>query len=242
MKYEDRIILFLDFLGFKNYIEHNKEIDIIKLYKTISEIFAINEEYWEVFKSKSISQFSDCLVVSYNKKKDPDSILLLIESIQRIHIELLKSKILIRGAIKIDRLFHKKFYLENGNKSKHNIIFGDAIVKAYEVESITSIYPRTVVGNEVIEFINNTRFKKFKKMYNKDKVLEALIKDLDGYYYVDYIKSPETILDSKQINPFEYGVMLENIITEGLENKKESIKQKYMWLNAKMVSSRIFNS
>lgn len=206
LDYETRIVLFLDFLGFKNKIKNSTVEEVIELYKIISDIFGINDEYFEAFGSKSVSQFSDCLAISYNIKKDKESILMLIENIQRSHVALIMKDVLVRGAMCIDKLYHKYFPLRNGNNSKLKIVFGEGIINAYKLESSVSQYPRTIVTDEVVKFFKKNTFKEYKGMFSAPVLKKSLIKDCDGYSYIDYIHNPftTTILNQKGINETDY--------------------------------------
>ena len=121
--YENRIVLFLDILGFKKIIEETEikgqeNIDQTSfLIETIKEMKnAVNIAYRET--TKNVTQFSDSIVVSF-VENDQKEILRLFTDLQRLIARLLSRGILCRGAISYGKLYHK-----------NDLVFGPALVDA----------------------------------------------------------------------------------------------------------------
>lgn len=74
--------------------------------------------------------------------------------------------VLIRGSIVIGDIYYE---IEN------NLLFGPALVDAYELESKYSIYPRFFIGKSIV-----------------DEIIDAewlnVTEDVDGYYYINVFK------------------------------------------------------
>lgn len=244
IKYEKRMVFFIDILGFKEIIKKDKDSP-----EPILRLFNIIKTHLD---NKSIpyniTQFSDSIIISF--KYNSSSILFnLINKIIELQVELIKNGCPIRGACSIGNTYH------NGN-----IAFGDAINDAYFLESKCAVYPRIIISQNIIEecFNNDTipedvidlLFKesdnntkeyletvtKINKDYEEGKSIIksffsefSLIKqDTDGYFYINYFSSTF----SESINK-EYLAKLKSMIIEGLKNKDNSVRQKYSWMKDK---------
>lgn len=105
-----------------------------------------------------------------------------------------------RGGIAIDGFY-----------SDHIMLWGKALVTAYELENSAAIYPRVVIQPLLIERLDNdsSNFKHLKK-------------DVDGLYYVDYLK----MLSRDQLPHFVS--VCDKIISESQSNIR--VIQKIEWL------------
>jgi hypothetical protein len=80
---------------------------------------------------------------------------------------LLRDGILLRGAVTLGELFWDD-----------NHVFGPGLVRAYEIESRLSTYPRIVVEPEVNRYLEAEEHLKY---------LEIISRDFDGSWFVDYL-------------------------------------------------------
>ena len=161
--YEERIVVFIDILGFKDLVEKGKFEDVnsvydefLKMVKKMNERINSNIFFQKlaakietkeklVFKEREdeIVFFSDCVVWSYptgDLSKLP-FILVLINVIGGFHIlfNILFGKgILIRGGLSIGNIYQK------GNK-----LFGDGLIKAYLMEQKAK-YPRIAIDKDIV--------------------------------------------------------------------------------------------
>jgi len=82
MEYEDRVIAFIDILGFKNIIENKQPIEIKNYLNLLKEIkirplFSI---YLDTF-DQQVTYFSDCIVFSFKLTKEHNTVEFDIENI-----------------------------------------------------------------------------------------------------------------------------------------------------------------
>jgi hypothetical protein len=93
MKYEKRVTVFLDILGFKQLIKSTeiKEEDV--------------EENFS--KSKRITHFSDSIVISFNENEESE-IFYTLSEIQNLIINLIYKGIICRGGIAYGKLIHNE--------------------------------------------------------------------------------------------------------------------------------------
>jgi hypothetical protein len=196
-KYEQRITIFIDILGFRNIVKKteldeeftDKIFDVLNSMESEllgNELFAeinidntdpkfervkeLRDLFSEAFKSKSsiqISHFSDSIVFSIGLESDMNT-MTLIEYLGRIIYRLWREfRILIRGGVSIDKLIHS----ENG------ILFGPAMVKAYDYETNLADFPRIVFDD--LSYIVFKKSKSYDAMKNLIKPFSSK-KEING--------------------------------------------------------------
>lgn len=142
--YEDRVVAFIDILGFKNLVREGRvstildAMEIIK--RRIYEIEGVRKAQVD------ISQFSDCLILS--APNDQDGLPHLIHFVSLIASELFLNGIWCRGGITTGQMYHKG-----------SVAFGEALIDAYNLESQLAIYSRILItwetADRYIEFRND---------------------------------------------------------------------------------------
>lgn len=186
MKYEESFTAYLDFLGFSEASKDLDDSDRQKVLDLLVNLVALRSEFraaisdknegsgTSIFVAPAISTFSDHIVISYgldslreNTKMDERNIaLLLLSQIQHLASAIaaaaLRIGFLIRGAATFGKLYHA-----------HGVVFGEALVEAYQLESRTAVYPRIVLSSSPSRRAEWTGF--------------GTVKDDDGIYCVDYI-------------------------------------------------------
>lgn len=226
--YEDRIVLFLDILGFKKIINEtlSKEEEIFDktqfIIETINEMVEISELAPKET-SKNVTQFSDSIVISF-KQNDIKEIPKLFYNLQRLIANLLSREILCRGAVSYGKLYHKD-----------NLIFGPALVDAYETESQAALYPRVILDKSVIEVMKyhytfeNDNF--FRKIRFDAEIGSYLKTDTDDKFYIDYFTGSMIFLKDEAL--FRVYKNLRKLIINGLRYKNPNINIKYGWMKNK---------
>ena len=151
-----RLIAFIDNLGFKNLVKNNnsdKVLQILISFQNEVKTVSYFEKYLKEKKKaneftkqqerisfgdlkkqdRQISLFSDLIVISYSNHRDNigHSVNEMIEKLNDLQIKLRPFNVFVRGGISYGELYHKG-----------NICFGDALIKAYDIESKIAIFPR----------------------------------------------------------------------------------------------------
>ncbi len=164
-EYKNRIVGFLDILGFENIV------------KTISENFELHKRlnyalqhirYIEqatngtATSSNALqaSVFSDSIVISTAN----EYVFSLVWSLGWLQANLLYVGILSRGGVASGLLYHKD-----------GIMYGTGFLSAYNLERKSAFYPRIIISNELIS--------KHKKILS-----ERIALDNDGFYFIDPFK------------------------------------------------------
>ncbi len=160
--YNDRIVAFIDILGFESLIKrlgddgdlHSKLLWALRRIGHYKEI-AGKPEYAQ--KELEVSVFSDSIVIS----SQPEHIFDVVWSCVGLQSQLLALAILTRGGISMGRTYHQK-----------DILYGDGMIKAYRLESGAAIYPRIIVDPNLMPRVSRGQ----REMY--------LSEDHDGLWFV----------------------------------------------------------
>lgn len=231
--YENRIVLFLDILGFKKIIQgtvqKNSQSRDEEIKEKTSFIIETINEMKEVAQpnlnnsSKVVSQFSDSIVISFNAD-DQKEIPILFHNLQRLIVKLIAREVLCRGAISYGKLYHKS-----------NMIFGPALVDAYETESKAALYPRVILDKSVLEIMKSNYSIEYKNSYRKIRfesdIASYLKTDTDDKFYIDFFTGTMMFYEDKEL--FNVYKNLRKMIINGLRNKKPNINIKYGWMKNK---------
>jgi hypothetical protein len=199
---EEKIVVFLDILGFKELINKmvsdkklkDKIINVLKFTKIQADendLKKKRKEFREKFKYKvedipdikyEITTFSDSIVIS-SKIENFQSLFIKVFEIVR---ELFLNGFLCRGGCSVGELYH-----ENG------IVFGEGLVNSYEIESSLSKYPRVIITGKVKEIIDaewqikltnskqNAVFKNAMISLNKYSIFKNIFEDMDGLAFLN---------------------------------------------------------
>ncbi len=235
MNYQNRFVIFIDILGFKEKIKatidesRNDKPELIhavanamKLTPLLFEGGIGMKKYFS--KSKRVTQFSDSIVISF-EVEGLDDVFMAIANTRLLILELIYKGFLCRGGIALGKLLHTRRYL-----------FGPALVEAYELESKAAIYPRVIVNQQSLEkaFI---AFVLKKKQYSKGDLIDfaeiekLFAKDFDGNFYLDYFRNIGSEIDEGF--EIKYYMQLESLIKAGLASNSEATKMKYYWMREK---------
>jgi hypothetical protein len=144
-QYERRIILFLDFLGFKEIVEDTVRDgkNLRSLLKAIDLLYDIGSEDPDLYKTRSITTFSDSVVLSY-AVHEQSAVFYLLLDIAFAVIDLAIRGYLVPGAVTVGDLVHTDRYL-----------VGPAMVSAYEMESKLAKTPRVLVDRKLVSIARN---------------------------------------------------------------------------------------
>ena len=227
MKYEKRLIAFVDFLGFKKMIEES-EVDehcICEIYSAIHNIYMVLWDYLAYSPGNTtlrITHFSDSIVMScvFDEAEDVVLIIRHLRYVQQMLAE--KHSMLLRGAITIGELIHDD-----------HILMGPAMVEAYTMENNVALYPRIILSDIA------------KQAWDKcNQILQVadtpdnqfMHKDTDGQWYIDYLND----LDDNFSNDGEWIYnSIRHLIKKNILNPV--LQPKYQWLDDKFKVSNIYS-
>lgn len=236
MIYEQRIVAFIDILGFKSLLndtvdksgndDENAINAVISAYEAIRDIWDLDKKssYLDTksFDTKKVSIFSDCLVISFEINQPSEVFFTLLE-IKWLIMRLIARNMLCRGAITIGKFIHTDHYL-----------FGPALVEAYTLESKAALYPRVILERSVIDAGIENKSSHHTPNQEQEYVQALLEQDSDCMYYIDYFFKAQSELDDPDYDFPDYIKNLANIIRKGLMGSshpsKADIRVKYSWM------------
>jgi hypothetical protein len=238
MRYEERVLAYIDILRFKNAVNNTIKEDGNDNFHEIQRIDNIlNELQWQSkykdylisnefpIGSKVTTQFSDSIIISYLKTENIGIYRILLD-IYFLCITAMQNGFLFRGAVVNGKVIHTK-----------EKIFGPAYLKAYEMEQKKAIFPRVIIDDDVIAIAKNN----YSKCANPDAEYNDLLKlipcDFDGIRYIDYVNKLYTGVGVGEEE--EHRILIGEIIKKMEEdfNTDTGVKCKYLWLKEKFEKS-----
>lgn len=216
--YEERIVAFVDILGFSAMVDKSandyKVYESIKLaLETIQKVKSNSE-----IKGAKVTTFSDSIIISYPTKSN-DSLFIILIDLIHLQLHLLQQGILVRGGIAKGKVRHVQ-----------EMVFGPAMISAYELECKYAVYPRIIVEKEVVDWEKENYRKQLYGSEYDIEILESML-EKDKYndiYYIDILRQGQEL---DHIEDFETLLRkVRDTIISGLKNKNKSVVMKYIWL------------
>ncbi len=229
--YEDRIVLFLDVLGWRDLIEASTAgsppvewiVQVLDRAPHWADLISGGQAQGkEDPLGMEVAHFSDTIVFSCRDTLSSipiifgDAAYLAYDFLAGGALGLgrnLKPKALLsRGAIVRGKLYHRG-----------NVLFGPALVAAYSMESSLAVYPRILISDDLVTTLNESEEHK-----------RWLRRDSDGLYFVSTL-SPE-LISAKGPGQLDFaslrlGKVRESIEGGLLEHGADSKKRtKWVWL------------
>ena len=228
--YEDRVVAFIDVLGFSAMVEKTST-DEKKLQLLTSALDGLHNKFWEweadgVYSSFSFTQFSDSIVISALAESS-DSFSMLMQLLLGTMDLVDDYGILLRGGIARGQLIHD-----------NTMLVGPAMVDAYRLESKVAIYPRIIIEEELKKLFDDNMEAYIRNHTNLDEVPvfnRIFKKDDDDWYYLDYIQPAEEY--NNESTPDEHLKKLGYLAEKGLKSDEEKVRIKYEWLKKKVAAA-----
>jgi len=190
--YEQRFIAFIDILGFSSFVRKTqmdktliptlcealrivggKFSDRVEGFREQGENKLLSQDFYEKVRKYPTVVFSDSIVLTGDNNLN--GLFVLFLNVSAIALNLLKLRLFVRGGITIGPTYHDG-----------SVIFGPALINAYEIENGLAIYPRIVVSDAVIKRINSPNHDEY--ACRIDEVCRSLLRhDFDGLYYLNFL-------------------------------------------------------
>ena len=217
-KYEERIVAFVDILGFSSMVSKSEinsdEYERIK--HALDTIQLVKKRADNVV--AKVTTFSDSIVLSYPiTGRDP--LFYILIDLVHLQLDLLQQGILVRGGIAKGKVRHVQ-----------EMVFGPAMVAAYDLESKYAVYPRIIVEKEVVDWEKDNYRKQLYGSNSDINDLEELLKrdEYNDVYYIDILRQRQ------EVDYFDdFIAMLHKVhstIIDGLNNNSKTVVMKYIWL------------
>lgn len=241
--YDNRVVAFVDILAFREKIKKTVDVNgepiqlevdsIIEAYESIRDVWDLDlgkhsPKMREIIKkgktkSKIITMFSDCIVISFLENEESEIFFTLLE-LKWMIMRLISHGFLCRGALAYGKLFHTS-----------KMVFGPALVEAYEIESKAALYPRIILSKEIIDIAGRNYNKRAHSSKSEMEYVRALLKeDTDGMYYIDYFLGAQSELDDPENDFPNYIEMVSKVVKSGITSIKPEVRIKYKWMQKKI--------
>lgn len=228
-EYEERLILFLDFLGFRDIVNEtvknpDRRAALLRAVGFLSSELMRDKE---TDIGKMVTQFSDSVVVSY-PVTEISSVFTLVNDVALAVIELAYAGYLLRGGITVGKLIHTEEYL-----------VGPAMIKAYEMESRKAKYPRVLIDPVVFKFARMYHAPQNSPADEVGYIRSLLTKDDDGEHFFDYVSWSSVVAEAGgEANLYDaYLASLGMLVGRGLRKKDVHVKEKYLWLHKRYIAT-----
>lgn len=235
--YEDRVVAFIDIIGFKELVEASAKVTSSpnqKLDRILKVLNIINMRMRDESDSpdKRVTAFSDNVVVSY-AAATTSAAFYLIEDIQALFIELAAEGVWIRGGIAVGKLYHKSGAFDGGG----DVVVGPAQIKAHHLESKVANYGRVIVDEQEYEALMATASKNHGKQHSGEderEYLETMLvrDDESKLYYVDCF-SLRAFNQASGESPLDYEHYLDVVqakVNDEVNHPDQKVRAKYEWL------------
>ena len=237
--YSKSLVSFIDTLGFSNFIKNSKAVDIANL---LSCFYETSVDYCQENKENQIINFSDSTVRVHTPVVDPDDefgfrspLVEEVQSLAAIQFELsCWQGVFLRGGLTFGEVF-----------CGQNMVFGQALIDAYRLESAHAIYPRILVDPKLIRSLD--QHPELVAPWSEKANLAFTYGDsessLDGLSYTKKRLETCLIIDEKEnifldylgmkIKGADIGFVLNH--KNAIENhykfaKDDRVREKYAWL------------
>lgn len=237
---DNRLIAFIDILGFKKIVEQKQKtqiLDYIEPFYYAKERIERDKENDPTYGLKTNSLeatfFSDSIVFSC----DENDIDIFISTIKRLLDSYVMYELFLRGGISFGKLYHQ-----------NDIVFGPAMNEAYKLESKFAIYPRIIISNKCNKLINEkhpklvdnrSKFGNVYELFDNYSPSEELYQGDDGFHFLNPFprnKAVSKIHRKFQIHtPKDFVLRYKKNIENKLKEYKNELKifHKYFWLAKK---------
>jgi hypothetical protein len=244
LKYENRLIAFIDILGFKEIVSSSEKDDskveflysvlnYLKSWETSeswsSQLVEIEEdaqkkgvENFDIRDKTNSTAFSDSIVVSVKVENNVNEMAsTLIVNLAYIGAILFEKGILFRGGLTIGNLIHN----ENGT------VFGKGLIDAYQLESNNAKFPRIVLSDKLLNQLNYPLETK-RNRYPYHQYIERFNDGCVGFHQMIYFQVMESWTEMTDEKLKLSLGKIRKVIINGLDTSFEnpSVFEKFKWL------------
>jgi hypothetical protein len=225
-EYGERYCAFVDILGFRGLIAGlGKGVlsvaELRDLLTAIHKTYGLSTQYWQTdFRTQSIS---DAVAISTSVNRE--GLIEILRALENLTPGLLDKGYFIRGGLVKGRLFHDE-----------NVVFGDALVEAYRIETEVAVYPRVMTTRAVW-----LDFERYRAEDDGSSLNDWIRQSDDGPMFVHTLRSTSnfahrTKLENINLSPperknLDHITALQNMIQKKLDESIDNPRhfQKVQW-------------
>ena len=244
LKYEKRLVAFIDILGFKEIVKQSEKdtskieliysvLNYLKDWEVPSswnlKLVEIEEdaqkkgiEKFEISNKTNSTSFSDSIVVSVGVDDNVNEMAsTLIVNLAYIGAVLLEKGILFRGGLTLGNILHS----DNGT------VFGQGLIDAYFLESNNAKFPRIILSDKLIKELNYPLEYKCNR-YPYHQYIDRFDDGCVGFHQMIYYQVMESWAEMTKEKLIESLEKIRKVIVKGLDMSFErpDVFEKYKWL------------
>lgn len=255
VKYEQRVIAFIDILGFKEIIRQSEQdtgkiellhsvLEHLKTMETAEtwtmQLLEVEEDAqkkglknFDVRNRINTTAFSDSIVVSVKVAGNVNEMTsTLVANLAYVGSMLMEKGILFRGGITIGNIIHKA----NG------VVFGQGMIDAYLLETKSAKYPRLVLSDKLIKNLNYPLERKADR-YPYHQYIERFKDGCVGFHQMIHYQVLQSVEGMTEEKLRERLDIIRKVIIKGLDSSFEhpDVFEKYEWLKDRYNDLIIFD-
>jgi hypothetical protein len=244
IKYEKRLVAFIDILGFKEIVKQSeKDISKVELINSVLDylknlevsekwdlrLVEIEEdaqkrgiENFDIRNKTNVTAFSDNIVVSVRVEDNINEMTsTLITHLTYIGAVLLEKEILFRGGLTVGNLIH----------NNNGIVFGQGLIDAYKLESCNAKFPRVILSDNLLNELNYPIETK-RNRYPYHQYLDRFDDGCVGFHQMIYYQVIENWTEMTADILIESLSKVRKVIVNGLDSsfEKPDVFEKFKWL------------
>jgi len=244
IKYEKRLVAFIDILGFKEIVKQSeKDISKVELINSVLDylknlevsekwdlrLVEIEEdaqkrgiENFDIRNRTNVTAFSDNIVVSVRVDDNINEMTsTLITHLAYIGAVLLEKEILFRGGLTVGNLIH----------NNNGIVFGQGLIDAYKLESCNAKFPRVILSDNLLNELNYPIETK-RNRYPYHQYLDRFDDGCVGFHQMIYYQVIENWTEMTADILIESLGKVRKVIVNGLDSsfEKPDVFEKFNWL------------
>lgn len=228
--YRPAVVTFLDVLGFSSLVKSGTAIEVAKVLGTLRGFAEKkkSDEIDEIDEGNAISfSFSDCIVRirfldGVNEVHPTGHLFHEILDLVHIQGELVPHRILVRGGITMGSIY-----------AVDSTVFGPAMVRAYELEAKSAIYPRIVIDPVLLTAVRDDHRLRSSHHSVKDEIqaIRNLIRrGENGAWFVDYLQASFQELDEPDDWPVFLSLHRDLVLQRYQDPSRAAFLDKILWL------------
>lgn len=231
--YRDCVVTFIDILGFRNIVSRRSPekiqqiVDLVQRHAGSGDRAFAEKHPFDINDGMPWTRtifFSDSVVRVRPYDREIHDGSLFYELLDLVHAqgELVHRGIFVRGGLTVGKLYHRD-----------NVLFGPAMVQAYDLESKLAISPRIVIDPAALDALRTD-----KRLRSEDHDLDdewnyirkLLRRGKDELHYVDYLGAFRDEMDDYDAFPdFLAQVKVHVVANAAAAKANPGVLQKYLW-------------
>jgi hypothetical protein len=184
--YLNVIVAFVDILGFRSMVEKLPAHEILRVIRSLH--WASNATSEDPDPSAQVRVFSDS-VVRIAREDEPGALFSELNILRQAQMEMAAQGVFLRGGITLGEVYWDE-----------TIIFGPALVDAYDIESHFAIVPRIVVGPSVLRAIKKGQIISLHDLDEELAYIRRILSQAeDGVWFIDYLLGADQEMDEPEM-------------------------------------------